>query len=187
MTCFIVGDSIALGTATAEGLKPSHKPACNYDAKIGIPSAQVVGKVRTNDYARTADLVVVSAGSNDPYNPRLANNLQAIRDHLGHRVLWIVPVNPRAAMLVRIVAQHNGDGVVSFQPGHDGHHPHSYLPIINRINNELDDIERYHELRDRRTTALLKSQGETVQGTTPAPLSWWQRLLALLAKILERQ
>jgi len=131
MTCVIVGDSIAVGTATAEGLKPSRRPPCTMDAKIGIPSGQIVGRVHA------ADLLVISAGSNDPDNPKLERNLRAIRAKATGKVLWIVPVPARAAALVKKVAAVHHDGIISFNPGRDGLHPHSYAPIIAEVERRI--------------------------------------------------
>ena len=55
MTCAIVGDSIAVDQF-------AYFPACIHDAKIGMPSANIIGRVHS------ADVLVVSAGSNDPDN-----------------------------------------------------------------------------------------------------------------------
>jgi hypothetical protein len=131
MTCAIAGDSIALGTGTAEGLNANRRPPCTVDAKIGIPSAQVIGRVHP------ADLLVVSAGSNDPDNPKLQANLEAIRAKATGKVLWIVPVNARAASIVRLVAFKHSDGIVSFTPGRDHLHPKSYLPLIAAVNKAI--------------------------------------------------
>ena len=40
MTCAIVGDSIALGTAEAEGLAARYRPPCSVNAKIGNPGTR---------------------------------------------------------------------------------------------------------------------------------------------------
>ena len=123
MTCLIAGDSIAVGAATAEGLSPRWRPACTVNAKVGIPSAQIIGRISA------ADLTVISAGSNDPDNPRLFANLLAIRAKVTGKVLWIVPVNSIAAGKVLNVAAHYGDATVTFTPGSDHVHPQSYLGI----------------------------------------------------------
>ena len=74
--CLIAGDSIALDIAR-------HAPQCAADAKIGIGSAAIVARVHP------APLVVISAGSNDPDNPRLVRNLTEIRVRAGFsRVVW---------------------------------------------------------------------------------------------------
>jgi hypothetical protein len=64
--CYIIGDSIAAGSAQAVR-------ECSVDAKIGISSTAIIGR------AHDAALVVISAGSNDPKNPRLRQNLETIR------------------------------------------------------------------------------------------------------------
>ena len=131
MTCAIVGDSIAVGTATAGGLSARWRPPCIMDAKVGIPSVQVIGRVHD------ASLLVVSAGSNDPDNPKLADNLEAIRAKATGKVLWILPVNYRARIIVEAVAASHGDMVVAFTPGRDHVHPLSYVPILAEIQREL--------------------------------------------------
>jgi hypothetical protein len=73
---------------------------------------------------RPAPLVVISAGSNDPDNPRLVANLTAIRQRAGSsRVVWVLPVNGRAASAVAAVARRSGDRTVAFAPGRDHVHP----------------------------------------------------------------
>jgi hypothetical protein len=130
--CYIVGDSIALGTATAEGLPAKYKPDCEVDAKIGIPSSAIIER------AHDAQLVVISAGSNDPTNPELVKNLEAIRVVATQNVLWIIPaVSPVAAAAVKKVAADHGDDTIAFTPGPDHTHPHTYLPIITRVNADM--------------------------------------------------
>jgi hypothetical protein len=109
--CLIAGDSIALDLGRA-----AHR--CAVDAKIGIGSAAIVKRVRP------APLVVVSAGSNDPDNPRLVRNLESMRARAGTgRVIWIVPAHPRAAGAVMTVAREHGDRVVPFVAARDHVHP----------------------------------------------------------------
>lgn len=123
MTCLIAGDSIAAGI---------HYPSCTVNAKIGIPSAAIVSRVSD------ADLVVISAGSNDPDNPHLIANLRAMRAKIKHgRALWIVPMHPKAAAAVRLVANESSDGMVTFAPARDGVHPHTYGGILRAINGAL--------------------------------------------------
>ena len=113
MTCAIVGDSIAVDQFT-------YFPACIHDAKIGIPSAAVIGRVHA------ADTLVISAGSNDPDNPKLLQNLRAIRAKATSKVIWISPraeKYPKAAKAVMTVASEHGDKVVMFHASNDGTHP----------------------------------------------------------------
>src|ERR1700744_3839766 len=90
--CAVVGDSIALGVGTE-----LHR--CAVNAHIGIPSAEVIGRVQH------ANVLVVSAGSNDPHNPQLEQNLRAIRAKATGKVIWISPMDPVAAAVVRRVAK----------------------------------------------------------------------------------
>ncbi len=116
MSCFIFGDCLALGLAAVLG-------GCASDAKVGISSAAVIQKAPAAHY----DLVVISTGSNDPMNPRLARNLETIRSkvHAGN-VVWVRPVNVTAGRAVEAVAFEHGDSVVSVKPGRDNVHPRSY-------------------------------------------------------------
>jgi hypothetical protein len=116
MSCFIFGDCLALGLAAVLG-------GCASNAKVGIPSAAVIARAPASSY----DLVVISTGSNDPANPRLAQNLEAIRAkvHAG-LVVWVRPVNPTAGAKVAATASRHGDGVVHVKPGRDNVHPKSY-------------------------------------------------------------
>jgi hypothetical protein len=110
MTCAVIGDSIAEAQFT-------YFPACIHDAKIGIPSAAVIGRVHA------VDTLIVSAGSNDPDNPKLLQNLQAIRAKATGKVIWIVPLNPKAARAVLTVARDHNDKVVTFTQSNDHVHP----------------------------------------------------------------
>jgi hypothetical protein len=102
-TCAVVGDSIA---ADLRGF--FHE--CRIDAKIGIGTAAIVPRV-----PRGADLIVVSAGSNDYLTPGLLARLRAVRSRAGSaRVIWIRPAPPAAAAAVDTVAHAHGDAVVPF-------------------------------------------------------------------------
>ena len=110
MTCAVVGDSIALMIAPFLG-------QCVVDAKVGEHVAQIVGRVHD------ADVVVVSAGSNDADYRDLAANLEKVRGRCSHRVLWILPALERPRRMVEAVALKHGDAAVSFPAGRDGVHP----------------------------------------------------------------
>ena len=120
MSCFTLGDSIALGLAL---ISP-----CEHSAKVGISSAAVA---RYNVPQR--DVTVISAGSNDPANPKLRNNLIAIRKKAHNIVVWIVPQNGRAAYVVRSVAGSYGDRTATFKPSRDGVHPRSYRELKKAV------------------------------------------------------
>lgn len=101
--CAIVGDSIA---AELRGFFRE----CRTDAKIGIGTAAVTSRV-----PHDADLIVVSAGSNDYQTPGLLRRLQTLRSRAGSaRVIWIRPAPKSAAAAVDKVAQAHGDAVVPF-------------------------------------------------------------------------
>lgn len=119
---YVAGDSIAVGVA--QQLHWAH------NAKVGAPSSNIVGRVP--DHAGY-NLVVISAGSNDPTNPRLGANLELMRRRAGGGVLWIAPVEPHARAVVNQVARAHGDHVVSFVPGRDGIHPRSYPELAHAI------------------------------------------------------
>ena len=88
VTCAIVGDSIAVGAG-------QHLRACKLNAKIGISSRAIIARVDPS-----ADINVVSAGSNDPDNPALRENLERIRRR-ANRAIWILPAIPSAREIVR--------------------------------------------------------------------------------------
>jgi hypothetical protein len=101
--CAVVGDSIA---AELRGFFRE----CRVDAKIGIGTAAVTSRV-----PRDANLIVVSAGSNDYQTPGLLGRLQTLRSRAGSaRVIWIRPAPQAAAAAVDKVARAHGDAVVPF-------------------------------------------------------------------------
>jgi len=119
--CVAVGDSIAVGVGQA-----LH---CSVHAKVGASSTAIVS------YARGNGFCIVSAGSNDPYNPNLRKNLEKIRSKLNScdKLVWIIPQNGKAAAVVRSVAAKHGDYTVSFKAGPDGVHPKSYSELANKV------------------------------------------------------
>lgn len=113
MSCLIVGDSIAVGLAALLNF-------CAVDAAIGIPSADVIGRVRP------ADTLIVSAGSNDPYSENLGANLRALRGRATGRVIWVLPANQAAREIVVRVANERRDRTVRFAAAADAVHPRAY-------------------------------------------------------------
>ncbi len=118
--CLIAGDSIAVGVAP-------YLPRCAVNAKVGITSTAIIRRVGA------ANLLIISAGSNDPRNPRLINNLKSIRAKATGRVIWIQPIDPVAAAAVRRVAALHGDHVVTFSPARDHVHPASDKTLATRV------------------------------------------------------
>jgi hypothetical protein len=102
-TCAVIGDSIAAD------LRPFLRE-CRFAGRIGIGTAAIVSLVPSN-----AEVIVVSAGSNDYLTPGLLARLQALRSRAGSaRFIWIRPIPRLAATAVDAVAQAHGDAVVSF-------------------------------------------------------------------------
>jgi hypothetical protein len=123
-SCAIVGDSIAVSVGR-------FIEECLVDAKSGIPSAEVIPRVHP------ADVLFVSAGSNDPRNPRLEDNLRMIRAKASAAVVWIVPISPTAAVAVERVAATHDDPIVRFEPSSDGVHPKSYSDLAIALRRFL--------------------------------------------------
>ena len=124
-SCAVVGDSIAAGAG-------QYMPACKVNAKIGISSSAVIDRVDPS-----ADVNVVSAGSNDPDNPQLRANLERIRAR-GKRMIWILPIDDGARAAVQAVAAEHGDPVVSFAPAGDHVHPRSEVALARSIAAIID-------------------------------------------------
>ena len=102
-SCALIGDSIA------EDLRPFLRE-CRFSGRLGIGTAAIVPLVPSN-----AEVIVVSAGSNDYLTPGLLGRLQALRSRAGPaRVIWIKPVPQIAGTAVNTVAQAHGDAVVPF-------------------------------------------------------------------------
>lgn len=126
-SCWVVGDSIAVGIA------PYFKE-CSKRAKVGISSTRVL------KWTPHANVLIISAGSNDPRSSTLQSNLQAIQKKAYDRVIWVAPVHPRASGVVRAVAGKKGEAVVSFTPGRDNVHPKSYRQLAGAIRKELNGV-----------------------------------------------
>lgn len=81
--CAIAGDSIAVG------LRAYAMPECRAFAKGGVNSWQFN---RLWPIELTADVVVISLGSNDHIGVRTADELAAVRSRVrAKRCVWIVP------------------------------------------------------------------------------------------------
>jgi lysophospholipase L1-like esterase len=118
LECLIVGDSIAVGTATA-------RPECVAYAKGGINSYQWLNK-NIDKTPLTAKTVIISLGSNDHKYVKTEQELQAIRQLTkADRVFWILPaIKPDIQEIVRKVAAEYGDTVLPItRLQKDGVHP----------------------------------------------------------------
>jgi lysophospholipase L1-like esterase len=117
LDCLILGDSIAVGTAT-------YRPECVAYAKGGINSQQWRKQYLESDQGAlpTAKTVIISLGSNDHTGVRTILELQQIRKAVkADRVFWILPHgNNKSNSLdidwiqsfVKVVAGENGDIVL---------------------------------------------------------------------------
>lgn len=101
--CALIGDSIA------EDLRPFLRE-CGFSGRLGIGTAAIIPLVPSD-----ADVIIVSAGSNDYLTPGLLGRMQALRARVGSaQVIWIRPIPQIAATAVDSVAQAHGDAVVPF-------------------------------------------------------------------------
>lgn len=124
MDCVAVGDSIAVGVGQA-----AH---CMINAKVGASSSYIA----SHTYSSDKRVAVISAGSNDPDNPKLMNNLHAIRAKItARRVVWILPYNRKAAEVVKAVAVQHGDAYIDLSgfKTRDRVHPSSYSAVAKNI------------------------------------------------------
>lgn len=126
MSCIIIGDSIGQGVANL-------RPDCVDYAHSGWTSAAIGDR-----YVRhmSADVVVISLGSNDYAGIDTAGELRALRGRIsGRRVIWILPAGVARGSGVSVamirgaivgIARSHGDSVVSIGETRDGIHPSSY-------------------------------------------------------------
>ncbi len=118
LECLIVGDSIAVGTATA-------RPECVAYAKGGINSYQWLNK-NIGKMPLIAKTVIISLGSNDHKYVKTEKELQTIRELTkADRVYWILPaIKPDIQEIVKKVAAEHGDTVLPItRLQKDGIHP----------------------------------------------------------------
>jgi hypothetical protein len=129
--CLILGDSTAIGTASAlaaQGIR------CEVHARVGAPSAEIARMPRSRS---PAPLALIALGSTDPENPALARNLTTLRSRTtAFRVTWLAPYHARASRIVAAVARSFGDTVIQLSavPTADGVHPASYRPIAAALD-----------------------------------------------------
>jgi lysophospholipase L1-like esterase len=118
LECLIVGDSIAVGTASA-------RPECVAYVKGGINSHQWLNK-NIDKTPLIAKTVIISLGSNDHKYVKTESELQALRELTkADRVYWILPaIKPDIQAIVRKVAAQHGDTVLPItRLQSDGIHP----------------------------------------------------------------
>lgn len=127
----VVGDSIAVGTG-------SRLKGATVAAKVGDSSTTIKNKVIENASIKNFVNAVISAGSNDPTNPQLANNLAAIRSALAARnYIWLLPYNATASAVVSNFANSNGDKTINLTqfPSRDNLHPNDYGLVANQASS----------------------------------------------------
>ncbi len=126
--CIAIGDSIAVGVGEA-----LH---CQIRAKVGLPSSKII-RLADGSYH---EVCIISAGSNDPYNPNLSKNLKTIRNKTHCKyVVWMLPVNNHARAVVDRTGLVHNDKRLTFQSGSDKIHPRNY----NEIGKEIGKL--YHQ------------------------------------------
>jgi hypothetical protein len=127
--CGILGDSIALGLALAH-------PGCDTSAKVGRSTHAILAHQLPQ---RHYDYVVISAGSNNPRDPALLDQLSRIRATVtADKVVWIEPLNSeRARSMVREIAAAHGDSTQGFAQSRDGVHPRSYSALWALVKRRL--------------------------------------------------
>lgn len=128
-SCFVMGDSIAYGTAMS-------LPACQSNAKIGLNTQQALSRFAQ---IPAADTTVISLGVNDR-NSSLPTirNLEAIRSRVkSKRVVWILPTSyelEKRQDVAKVAAAH-GDRTVNVDRliGADHIHPTSYQAVAQQL------------------------------------------------------
>ena len=127
--CGILGDSIALGLSLAH-------PGCDVSAKVGRSTHAILAHQLPEKHY---DFVVISAGSNNPNDKALSDQLRRIRATVSaDKVVWIEPLNSaRARTMVREIASENGDGTQRFDRSRDGVHPRSYSALWALVKRRL--------------------------------------------------
>jgi hypothetical protein len=130
----VLGDSLAVGVAGK--IKGSTS-----DAKVGIGSGEIL---RRSKDAPDADLTVISSGTNDPGNTNLLANLRETRKNVKGKVVWVMPLDPRAAAAVQQVMKENGDKSITYtaSPSDSMHlHPsdQGYKDMAEQARKALQD------------------------------------------------
>lgn len=124
MDCVAVGDSIAVGIGQAA--------QCSIYAKVGASSSYIAKHTSPTG----ATVAVISAGSNDPHNPTLKKNLLDIRAKISaDTVVWILPYDRKAAVVVKSVSRAYSDAYIDLGTfkTRDGVHPSSYNAVAERL------------------------------------------------------
>jgi hypothetical protein len=112
----VIGDSLAVGFGAAAHIE-TH-------ARVSASSCAIASFVPSGP----ADVIVVSAGINDPPG-RCLDSLRA-RLH-ARRIIWILPapINSARAHVAAVAAAH-GDATCSYVTGPRSFHPRSYEALV---------------------------------------------------------
>lgn len=123
LECMIIGDSIAVGTASA-------RPDCVSYSRGGWNSWQWNRDYLTPASAQPAKTVIISLGANDHAGVKTETELRKMRANIkGSRVFWISPGMERKPIpqtAIERIAQEYGDIVLPRPKDHmssDGVHP----------------------------------------------------------------
>lgn len=138
-SCLIIGDSIALGLASALAFMNSGD--CDVRARVGASSRTVASLLEAREY----EVAIISAGSNDTANRDLISDLQRLRQRMrARRVTWIYPRAVTPAWAVHDVASRFNDRTVSMQKliSRDGVHPANYQALIPLIFGPVHNRQR---------------------------------------------
>lgn len=132
-TLLVIGDSIAVGTASA--LSPTKTSAV-----VGANSKTIAGFAVSGTYTQ----MVISAGSNDKgqnfTTAQQQSYLKAIRDKQPNaKTVWILPYDAAMKAVVRSVAASYGDSTVDLSQfsSADGLHPKSYSSLASSVKTAL--------------------------------------------------
>ena len=131
ISLFLLGDSIALGTGQA-----LHAPTF---AKVGASSCWIADHMPSKV---EADVVVISAGVNDPPG----RCVPIIREKISARkVIWIRPINAARVTVDHVAAQYH-DSVITYRVGPDHLHPASYQEVAKSLYAIHDPLSWNHRL-----------------------------------------
>ena len=121
----IIGDSIAVGIS-------AYFNFTTY-AKVGRQTAEMIPASKIS-----ANIVIISAGSNDYPNDALTNNLNILRKNIAAKVIWIIP-NTKARYNVLKIANKYNDLYVDLKQfgSSDRVHPSNYNLVASEIKRLL--------------------------------------------------
>jgi lysophospholipase L1-like esterase len=106
LDCLILGDSIAQGISTV-------RKECVAIVKSGINSYNWNNRYIINNLS--ADNVIISLGTNDPYTVNTFKELLLLRQQIyAKKVMWVMPpIKPAVQDIVRIIANSYSDTILT--------------------------------------------------------------------------